>query len=147
MKDVGGRIGMESSGKDSDHRIGIAAQQDRLANQRWVASETGSPEIVAHDGGLRTVGLILLRQEGAAEGGRDAEDLEIFGRDVDALDLLRAVARAEVQAGPGEVIESHGLEGLVGLFPRHELGDGDVLTAVACPLKPRSMRMMRSDCG
>ena len=65
---------------------------DGGGDQRRVAAETGSPQIVAEDGGLRPVGLILLRQKSAAEGGRDAENLEEFSGDVYAFDLLRPIA-------------------------------------------------------
>ncbi len=65
-ENVGRRIGMEGSGKNSHHDVGIASQQDRLADQRWVASEARSPKIVAQHRSFLSVGLIFLRQKGAS---------------------------------------------------------------------------------
>ena len=70
---------MEASGEDPNHGVGVAAEQDRLANQRGVAGKAGMPESIAQDDRLRAVGQILLRQKRAAGGGRDAENLEILG--------------------------------------------------------------------
>ncbi len=92
QKDVGWRIGLKVRGEDSDHGVRIAAEQDRPADERRVASETVSPDIVAQDDGFRAVRLILLGKKGSSNRRRHAENVEIFGGDVNALDLLGAVA-------------------------------------------------------
>ena len=82
------------------------------------------PESGAHQGRFGAAGLIFLRKEGSALGGRDAEDAEIFLGNVDALYLLGAVSGAKIQAGAREIVNGHGVEGLVVILPGHELRNG-----------------------
>src|SRR5213075_1887546 len=53
---------------------------------RPITPESPLPQAVAQDHGARAVRLILLGEEGAAEGRRNAEDTEVFLRDAQGVD-------------------------------------------------------------
>ena len=65
-----------------------------------IAAELALPEAVAEHDDFAAVGRVLLRGEGAAQHDRRAEEAEVALGDVDAVDLLGAVA-GEVEAGTG----------------------------------------------
>ena len=116
-------IGEEVFPQDSDDGVGLVAQGEGLAHDCGIAGEGALPEAVAEDGYFAAVGRVLLRGEGAAQDDWGAEEAEVGLGDVDAVELLGAVA-GEVEAGAGYVVGGYFLKevglALVGV----ELGDG-----------------------
>ena len=70
------------------------------AEDAGIGVEVALPEFVAeHDDGLRILTVDCVGgMEAAAERGRDAEEVEAVGGEIDALDVF-----GEIAAGDGEV--------------------------------------------
>jgi hypothetical protein len=66
----------EVRGHDADHRIRLATQQNRFADNFRIALEHPAPQIVAQHCHGRTAGHVLGCSELAPAGGRHAEDAE-----------------------------------------------------------------------
>ena len=94
----------------ADKRIGIAVQQNFLADLRGISSEAAAPQTVTDDGdALASCGAVFFG-EIAAERRLDAEHAEVARRDGRAAQMLGARSGGEVVADGG--VRGHVLEGL-----------------------------------
>ncbi len=115
--DLGGRaVEGAALGQDADDCVGLSVELHDPVHDAGVGPELTGPQRVTEDGDLVLAELILVGQERAAEGRRDAEDLEIARRHPGAAQLDRRLA-----AGHGDVATGLG---------RHEVEDGVVLLPV-----------------
>ena len=102
-------VGEELLPDYADDRIRLIAQREPFPHDRRIAAEAAPPEAVAQHHHVAAVGRVLERREGAAEHGLGAEEPEVAFGNVDAVELLGAVA-GEVEAGAGEVVGGNVLE-------------------------------------
>ena len=95
----------ESGGRDPDHDHGMAVEGHLCIQDAGLAGEAPHPVIVAeHDHGMRARSAVVLRREGAADGGGNAQHFEkIAGDDFGAGAFGLAVpGDADRLAGAGD---------------------------------------------
>src|SRR5215467_5865519 len=96
--DLRGGAGLESGRHDAHNRVTLAAQGDRLADDLPVAIEYPLPERMTdddHAGGAR---LVFGRCESPAKLGIDTQNRKEIGRNLEAADKMRFIAREKVDA-------------------------------------------------
>ena len=98
---VGGRSGEEEVGAEHAHDPpGLVVEANRRADDRTVAAEARPPQRVAEHGDRLGAGILVPRDEGAAERGPHAQQREAVPRDEHAAQALRRSRAGEVHA-PG----------------------------------------------
>lgn len=95
----------EGRWRHADHGEGKGVDADRAPDHTGVPTEALAPEAVGDDHhGMAALDLVFLRQEGPAQGGADAQNVEVVAGDhlthrVDALAAGRDAHRAPVVGG------------------------------------------------
>jgi hypothetical protein len=83
---------------NADAGIRMAVEFEGSADDAGLAVEVGLPHVVAEHGHVVFAGLVFARAVGAAEDGRDAEDIEEIVRSLDPLQRNRTGGRLEIDA-------------------------------------------------
>ena len=83
---------------DAEDPVRQPVHADVAPHDCRIAAEAPPPQVVAEDDDLLAPRLVLLGAEGAAEGRRDAEDVEKRPGDADAGHPRRCLPRREVEA-------------------------------------------------
>ena len=81
----------KSAGHDSDDGVPVAIELQGFADYFGVATESSFPQFVAQNNNLIMAGLILSGEDGSAERGCDAENMEEIRRNAGTCDSLRTL--------------------------------------------------------
>ena len=105
----------------ADHRVRLAAEQDRAAQDARVRPEGAAPQAVGEHGERGAARHVLLGGEGAAERGSHPEDLEETGAHPLLVDVRGPAVGEEVD--PGDPVRERGLVDRLGVVA-HRLPGG-----------------------
>src|SRR5262245_39472259 len=84
---------------DTDDRVLLPVQSDRLVNNVGVRREIASPKFLADHDDAVLAGDVLSRKKSATDGWFDSEHVEIICTDPEARDALRGIATFEIETG------------------------------------------------
>ncbi len=115
---------MKTGRHNTDHRGGLTIERNGLANHAGAATEAAFPEVVAEHDDIAAsfgVGLILARQESAAEFGMGAQQAEKVRGYAGGGQPLRLAAAGQVEAAVAAV-QRHVAEQLALSFPVGKIG-------------------------
>ena len=103
----------ERRGNDAHHLVGLAVDDDRLADDRRVGVEARAPQRLVEDHDTGVAGPLLLRPKRATEDRLDAEQREEVVPDVDDANGRRLAAGGHLGAAVAhqrDVVERRALQ-------------------------------------